>query len=524
MRQAAILAGASIFVRLLGFFYRIPITHLIGDKGNSFYNSAYLIYAIALNLSSVFMIATLSRLTSERIARGQYRNAHSLFKISFLFSMTLGLAGTLIMFFGAAQIEWLLGSPEGTVVHTIRAISPAVFIVSMLTVFRGYFQGMKTTVPTAISQVVEQVFNVGFSLWLAYIFFGHGLEFAAAGAGAGTAIAALAALTVVAFIYILRGKTIKQRVDEDISGVIEKPSEQISAIVRTAYPMIIGLSVFALANSLDVSMSNNLIMATGEFSEEQVGILVGQYTGKFSLFTTLPVSLSMALSAAVLPEITSAHVVLDEKSVRRKTNLALRLSMMISFPAAIGLAVLADPVISMLFPRHPEGGWLLKFGAISIVFLAVYYIITGVLQGCGYVKLPIVGLFIGVLVKIALNYLLLSVPSINILGAVISTIACFIVAAAVNLFFLKKFIGVLPDFIATFIKPAAASVGMGVVCYFTYSLLRIISGNAVATLGAIALGGIAYIILMALIRGFGEYELKALPIPRKIRGWLGYYE
>lgn len=522
VKQAAILAGASLFVRLLGFFYRVPLTNLIGDEGNIFYGAAYSVYVFALNLSSVFMIATISRLTSERIALGQFRNAHTLFKTAMLFSMVLGAVGSLAMFFGADIIVRLLSFPEDTV-SAVRAVAPAVFVVSVLTVFRGYFMGMKTSFPIAVSQAIEQVFKVAFSLWLSFLFFDAAdIQFSAAGATAGTVVSVVAALGVVVFIYTLIAKALKKRADEDTTEIIEKRRTQLVAIIRTALPMVIGLSVFSIANIMDIGMANNRILASGAFSEEETRVLVGQFTGKFVLLTTLPVSLSMALSSAVIPEITAAHVTLDEDAVRHKTNLALKLSMMLSLPAAVGLAVLADPILAMLFPLHPEGGWLLRYGAVSIVFLAIVHVTTGALQGVGHVWLPVIGAFFGILVKVPLNYHLLAIPQINILGAVISTLACFIVAAIINLFFLRRFVGIFPDFISTFAKPIFASAGMGLVCFSVYNLMTLFTTNMVSTLGALAFGFLAYVMLMVLIKGFEEHELEALPIPSWIRGWLRF--
>jgi len=523
VKQAAILAGASLFVRLMGFFYRVPLTAVLGDEGNAFYGSAYQVYAFALNLSSVFMIAAVSRLTSERIALGQYKNAHRLFGTAMMFSVVLGVVGSLVMFFGADVIVRVFRFPEGTF-YAVRAVSPAVFIVSMLTVFRGYFQGMKTTMPTAVSQVVEQIFNVGFSLWLAFLFFdaadGFTRRYSAAGATGGTAIAALAALVVVVLIYLKVASVLKKRADDDESEYKESRRTQLKIIVRTAFPMVIGLSIFSIANILDTGMANSRIMASGAFSEEEVNVMIGQFHGKFVLLTTLPVSLSMALSMAVIPEISASHITMDADAVKAKTNLALKLSMMLSVPAAVGLAVLADPILALLFPMHPDGGWLLRWGAVSIVFLGIVHVVTGVLQGLGHIKLPVLGVFFGVLVKLPINYYLMAVPNINILGAVISTIACFVVAAAINLFFLKKYTGILPEIAGTFAKPIIASSGMGFVCFFVYRLLHMVAGNAVATLGALGFGGASYVVFMVLVRGFGERELASLSIPTKVRRWL----
>lgn len=526
VRQAAVLGGASLFVRLLGFFYRVPLTAIIGDEGNAFYASAYQVYITILNLSSVFMIAAISRLTSERIALKRYRDAHSLFKTAMIFSLCLGTVGSLLMFFGADAITRALQFREGTQ-YAIRAISPAIFIVAMLAVFRGYFQGMKTAFPTAISQVVEQVFNISFSLWLAFLFFdaanaSETVHFSAAGATAGTAIAALAALSVVAFIYLMVSKALKKRADDDPTEAQEPRRQQLHAILRTGLPMVAGLTVFSAIGLLDISMANNRLYASGAFAPSEIDVLVGQFTGKFVLLTTLPIALSMALSAAVIPEITAAHVTGDTEGVREKTNLALRLAMILSFPAAVGLAVLADPILAMLFPLHPEGGRLLRVGAASIVFLAIVHVATGVLQGVGRIKAPVMGVLAGVVVKIPLNWYLLAQPEINILGAVISTIACFAVAAVVNLFFLRRYTGFFPNITGTLLKPFFAAVGMGFVCYAAYNLLYLFAPNLIATLVTIGIAGFTYVALMVIMRGFGARELDALPVPMRVRRWLRY--
>ena len=520
VRQAAMLAGASLFVRLIGFFYRIPLTNLIGDVGNAYYNSAYTVYTFALNISSVYMIATISRLASERIALGQFKNAHGLFKTAMCFSLVLGVIAFLAMFFGAAQIVALLHFPEGAA-YAVRALSPAVFVVSMLTVFRGYFQGMKTSFPTALSQVIEQIFKVSAALILLFVLMSYErVELSAAGAAAGTSVSVVAALGVVAGLYGLISKDLRNRAEQDETEQLETRRTQIAAIVRTAYPMVIMLSLFSIANMLDIGMANGRIYASGAFTDEEVKVMLGQFTGKFIILTTLPISLSASLSAAVIPEIASSHATLDKEAVREKTNMALRISMMLSIPAAVMLSVLADPIIGLLFPLQPEGGWLLRYGAISIIFLAITQIITGVLQGVGRVKVPVVGIFFGLLVKIPLNYYLMYIPSINILGAVISTVACFVVAATVNMLLLYRFTGILPQFVSTFAKPLIASLGMGLVCFSVYQLANLGASSTVATIAALASGFFAYMVLMVLIRGFRQADLEAMPIPQKLRGLL----
>jgi len=262
------------------------------------------------------------------------------------------------------------------------------------------------------------------------------------------------------------------------------------------------------------------MIASGAFSPEQAHELFGQFTGKFILLITLPVSLSIALSAAVIPEITSSNVKMDTGAVRHKTNMALRLSMILSIPAAVGLAVLADPIIALLLPSHPEGGWLLRYGSVSIVFIALVHVLTGTLQGLGYVKLPVYAAFFGVLIKIPINYVLIGIPSVNILGAVISTIVCYVVAAGINMYFLYKRTKILPSLTGAFIKPSIAAAGMGMVCYISYYNLKELMPASFATAITLGIGGMSYILLMCLVKGFRKSDLRAMPLPRKLRGFL----
>jgi len=521
IKQAAILGAASLFVRLIGFLYRIPVTNWLGDEGIGFYTRAYFIYTFAVVISSGALPAAVSRLVSERVARDQYRNAHRLFKTAMGFAMFVGVVAGLIMGLGAGWMSEFFDMPEAA--HAIRVLAPTIFFVAILAVFRGYFQGMKNAMPTALSQIVEQIFNVVFTVWLVFVFLdAANLQYSVAGGAAGTGIGAIAGVIVVVILYVRVAKDLRHRANSDESHVStnETGRQQMAVILRTALPIVVGMGVYSAANIIDFGMASDRMAASGAFNEDEINALVGQFTGKFLLLTTLPVALSMALSAAVIPEITTSQVKMDMGAIRRKTNMALRLSMMLSIPAAVGLGVLADPIIALLFPAHPGGGWLLMYGAASIIFLAMVQILTGVLQGIGHVGIPVIGATIGVLSKIPVNYFLIAIPEINILGAVISTIVCYMIAAAINLFFLRKITGILPDFVGAFVKPLISATGMGVVVFVFYYFSAMIMSNRMATLVALGAGFIAYLILLHLIKGFRPEDINALPLPDKIKQWM----
>jgi len=523
VKQAAILAAASILVRIIGFTYRIPLTNLVGDIGNTFYTTAYAVYAFAIIISSGAMPAAISKLVSERVAVGRYHDAHELFKSSLVAVAALGAVVALIMALGASWLTTLRFFNYPGAVYAIRALAPTIFVVALLAVFRGYFQGMNTMMPTAFSQVIEQIFNAIFSIWLAHVFFSVSVEHAAAGAAAGTGIGAAIGLLAVFGIYMLVSRDLRERAAANVrnmrKGTAEKREDHIKALGATALPIVVSMGIYQIATLIDLGMASNRIMAAGVFTLEQVDEMVGQFTGKFILLTILPVSLSVALSQAVIPDISSSKATMDREAVKHKINTALRISMALSIPAAVGLSVMADPILALLFPDHPEGGWLLRYGAVSVIFLALVQVSSGALQGMGKVRLPVIAAFFGVLIKIPLNWFLLAAPGINIMGAVISTIICYIVATVINMYFLYKYTGVLPDYIRAFVKPGFAAAGMGMACFVTYHMIGIAAPERLATVMALLVAVPVYMGLMWLLGGFLSQDMDAMPLPSILRRW-----
>ncbi|MCC8097731.1 MAG: polysaccharide biosynthesis protein [Eubacterium sp.] len=519
VKQAAILAAASMLVRLLGFVYRVPLTNMIGDEGNGIYAAGYYIYTFFLILSSSGLPAAISKMISEKVALGEYKNANKIFRVSLFTAGTLGLIGTAVMFFGAEWLADVIGSPRS--VYTLISLAPTVFICAIMSVYRGWFQGLNTTVPTAVSQVVEQIFNAFFSVYLAWLLIGYGIEMGAAGGTMGTGIGALAGLIAIVIFSIVTKKHYKDMFSADKGGYAVEEGRKIAVrLFKTAVPIITGTAIFSMTNLIDMKMVMTRL-AAGGFTSQQADILYGQLTGKYVTLTTLPVSISTALATAVLPNIAASVVMKDKAAVKAKVNTSLRLTMIISIPAAIGMGALADQILHLLFPSYPEGGELLAIGAISIIFLALYQIETGILQGMGKVYIPAVNALIGAIIKIPLNYVLIVIPSINVKGAVISTIGCYIVAAFLNMYALKKAADIKYDFVSILLKPFIASLIMGAGCLGVYKLLyMVLPYNSICTIVAILAAIVIFVIALALMKGFKREDLVLLPMGRKMIGML----
>ena len=515
VKQASILAAAGIIARIIGFLYRVPLTNLIGDEGIGLSSWGYNIYMLLLIISSAGLPAAISKMVSERIAVKRYKDAHRVFKVALIVSSIMGFIATCALFL----IAHLLFSSTNDY-YSIIVLVPTVFIAAIMAVFRGYFQGMKNTIPTAVSQIVEQVFNAVFSVFLAYLLLRISLPLAAAGSNAGTGIGAFVGLIALLIIYIKLKPQLKYNNLPEPPIHNYKPQSNLGIakeLIMTAMPIIIGVAIFSITNIIDMIMVRSRLGAIGTLTESEITALYGQLTGKYIPITTLPVSLAAALAAAIIPSIASSSVLKDTESVKRKINIAMRLTMIILIPSAVGIGVLSDQILLLLFPRFPDGGELLRIGSVSVIFLALSSIVTGMLQGIGKVYVPAIAAFFGALIKIPLNYVLIADPRIMVAGAVISTTICYAIASTINLIVLCRTTKTIPDFMGAFVKPLVAALIMGVACFLLYyGIYFIISSNALATLVSITGGAAIYFAVMLIIGGIRQEDVRLLPYGDKL--------
>ncbi|MDR2939963.1 MAG: polysaccharide biosynthesis protein [Clostridiales bacterium] len=515
MQQAAILAAASIISRFIGFLYRIPLTDILGDLGNGYYSQGYYIYTFFLIFSSAGLPAAISKMVSTRATVKQYRDAHRVFEVSLIIGGALGLFCSLLLSFGARAFAGLINTPEAA--YTMLTLSPTIFIVTIMSSYRGYFQGLKNSVPTAVSQLVEQIVNAVFTVALAWQFSKTSIAAAAAGGTAGTGIGAFAGLAIIIVIYNMAKPKIIRRVKLDRNREdYESDFSIVSELIKTAVPIIIGTAVFSLTNIIDIFMVKNILINSG-YTPVQADELYGQLSGKYYVITTLPVTISTSLATAALPSIASSFKLRDLAAVHKKTNSAMRIAMILTIPAAVGIGILGTPILELLFPKHSGGGVLLQVGSISILFLALTQISTGMLQGIGRVKVPAFAALCGALLKIPLNYIFISIHELNVTGSVISTIFCYFLAAAIDVYFLIKYTNVKLDFATILIKPMAAAAVMGVACYtFYHSSIFLTENNTISVIISILISIFAYFTMLLLLRGLQRDDIIELPFGSKI--------
>lgn len=534
VKGAAILAFAAFLTKVIGLIYRLPLTKVLGDEGNGLYADAFQVYTVLITLCAFGLPTAISKLVAERTAKGAYKDAHRVFKISLLYSAIVGGLLTLVMLIFAESIANLMGSSR--TVYAMKSLAPTVLIVVLMASFRGYLQGLNTMAPTAISQVIEQIFNAVFSVVLAYAFLPKGLEIAVVGSTLGTGIGALAGFIFILFVYWLINPNIQKRIRNSREYEYETSFSILKKILLTTIPILMGTAIFSLTSTIDLKMMNDRLpkiieqlLASGDYQYisvadvsgltpiQIVDMLKGQYSVKYLTLVNVPISLIISLATAATPAISYAMAIKNYNDVRNKIQIIMKIGMLFAFPSAVGMAILANPIIHLLFRSQPDGAPLLQLGTIAIVFITIAQVCTGILQGLGQQHLPTIHALIACVVKIIFNMILLSIPSINIYGIIYSTIICYFIFAFLNLRSVIKLTDVKLDKIDIFVKPALISAIMGIVTWGGYILLGIITKSPIVHIIillplAITIYGVGSILLKAVT----ALELQMIPGGTKI--------
>jgi len=516
VRGAAILALAGIFARVVGAVFRIVLAAILGDEGIGLYQYAYPIYSTLLVISTAGIPVALSKIMAEKIALNDYHEALRVFRIAFYLLMLSGVVIALVLILGAEYIALYLVK-DVQAYYPLLAIAPAIFFVTVMASLRGFFQGQQNMIPTALSQLLEQLVRVGFSILLVIILLPIGLEFAAAGATSGASAGGLAGLIMLAVMYFKkRGQLIAQTTGRQ-QHTGESFGKIIKRIFSLAVPVTIGGLVIPLINLIDLAVVPRQLQAAG-FSMEAARALYGQLTGMAGSVVYFPNVIALALSISLVPAISEACTLKEDALVQSRSNLGVKLTILFSLPAALGLFLLAEPITILLF-RNAEAGFSLAYLSWSVIPLCLYVTTTGLIQGLGKPVIPAVNMFYGGIVKTVLAWFLTANPSLNVGGAALASVIGIAVAAALNLFWVHRLTGWKGAYNELVIIPGVATLFMSLTVFFAYRGLLMLGsevgsvarGNALATLGAILIGVIIYTIVLILSGGLRKNELMMVP-------------
>lgn len=497
IKGSIILGAAGMIAKFLGLFFRWPLIILIGDEGIGYYQLSYPLYMFFVAMASGVPVA-MSKMISEKRAVGDMNGTYEVVKESSYLMLLLGVGTSCILFFFAKPIinflKW-----DMKAYYALIGISFAPTVVSIMTIFRGFFQGLQNMTPSGVSQILEQVGRVIIGVGLAFILLPKGIEFSAGGAAFGAAAGgSIAAI----YLYI---KYIRVKRSMGIKKVRTNPAV-LTQILKMAIPISIGATVGTIMSLIDAILVPQKLIESGVVDATA---LYGQLTGKAAVLVNVPLTLSMALGTSLIPIIAENYILNRKRELENKTNLAMKLSAVIAFPCTVGLFCLAGPVMQFLFFKAYDGYEILKYLSLSIPFVIITQTTTSILQGTNHYIRPVINLLIGCLVKVVLTLTLVPIPQINIFGAVIASISAYVVVTILNIVSLNKKINTKLEVNDSFIKPLISSLIMGVIVSLSYSfLLENTNNNSISCLLSIFVGIIIYIIAILILKVFKIEEIK----------------
>lgn len=519
--QGSILAIAGVFVRILGLFKRIPLPYIIGDIGNSYYSAAYDIFQLFWIISAYGIPVALSKLVSQKVSKGEYRNADKIFKCTLNFAITIGLASTLIVFFFSNDLASLFREPMSYL--AVKVISPTIFMVCILSVFRGYYQGMGTMIPTAISQIIEQIATVFVGLAAAYFLTGYGTKvglilhnenykyaYGATGAVLGCVVGAFCATLFLILLYRSNLTRFRKNIYKDPTNKLDSTLSIYKAIFLTIIPVVISSSVTTISNLCDHYL-HNLIMDVRGFSALKT-VNWGIYTGKYMVLVSVVLALSSAMGAATVPTL-SGHVKKKEFDIAAsKVSSVIRITMLVAIPAATGLAVLAPSVVYLLFSSTNEvAPTLLRIGGIGIVLFSLSSITSYILQGINHLYTPIKNALIALVVHLLLMTSLLYFTDLKVYSIAISNNVFAFIMCFLNLKAICKYLRYQQETNKTFVFPAISALAMGVSIFVLDLILNKNGYSRIKILFTVFVGVIIYFACMLLSKAIGKEELTKLP-------------
>ncbi len=517
--QAGILASAGIIVRIIGLLYNTPLVAIIGDEGFGYYDSAYAAYSIVLLISSYSIPSAVSKVIAQRLAVKEYRNAHRIFQCAFIYVLVVGGIASLFVFFGAGYLVKL-----SSAVLPLRILAPTIFFSGILGVLRGYFQAHKTMVQTSISQIIEQLVNAGVSIGMAYVLVQMVADqdgtvrasFGAAGGTIGTGAGVLAGLLFMVGMYALNKKTIYRRIERDTGHKDESYRDIFKMILMVITPFILSTGIYNVNNFLDKTIYQQIMIYVKNVEEAVVATDLSA-VAKGTKIANIPIALASAMATALIPGISSDFAKGDLAGVKHKVAKSVKVTMLISIPSAVGLGVLARPVMMVIF-HQPDtldiASLLLSCMAVTVVLYALSTLTQAVLQSVGRMKTPIVNASLAVILHAAVMILLMLFldTKYSLYYYVGATVLYALLLCILNQISVHRALGYNQEIDKTFFRPIIAAAIMGAAAYFVYQgVYYLIKINIVALLLAVAIGAALYFLLVIRWRAVSEEELKSIP-------------
>lgn len=520
--QGSILAVAGILVRFIGLLYKVPMIRILGQEGMGYYNTAYEIYNIGLILSSYSLPLAMSKLIAARRVRRQYQDVERIYVSGMTFSAIAGGLMTLVLLLGGDFITAaIFKSPSSAL--PLKVMAPTIFVFSIMGVIRGYFQGRGNMIPTSVSQILEQVVHAIVSIAASYAFMewfanqNNPRSYGAAGGTLGTLCGAVVALLYLTFMMVLYRKYNTRNLYRRQQIPVESWSHVYTALFLTLIPIILSQFVYQLSGSVDNSLFGQIMDGKG-LSEAERATLLGVYGGEYRLLSNVPVAIASSLGASMIPSIVQSRTCHNLREVKYKIHMTIKFNMLIAIPCSVGMAVLAGPIMQLIFHDSSRlSASLMRIGAFAVVFFSLSTVTNAVLQGIDRMRKSVTHSAVSLGLHIVLVYIMLEYLDWNVYGLVIGNVTFALVVCILNWHSIGKALHYRQEIKTSFLLPLLAASIMGAAAWGTYQgIFALTSLNSLAMLISVPLAMAVYTILIVLFRAVTEEELPEMPFGRRL--------
>lgn len=506
-KNAMILGIAGIIVKIFGAIYRIPITAMIKDEGIGYFQAAYPIYEIMLAISTAGLPVAVATIVSRENARSNFLNVKKSFNVAFRFMSALGiLFGLVLAVFGKPIVHYL-GNPGSY--YALLTLIPAMIFSPMLAAIRGYYQGLEEMSSTAISQIIVQGTRVVTGLYLCYVLLPYGLQVAAAGAIAGTGIGAIVGLIYLLIVHKKSSKIYATNTNADN----EIPSKNIlKELIKIAIPISVGAAIMPIMDTIDIRLVMKGLMDAG-FNLAEANLRFGWLKGMAQTLISLPQVIGVSLGVAMIPVVSKLKTLNETEKLKERVAMINKVTLLIAFPAMVGLFALSEPIIRLLYATTGEKAIfgtakILRILSISVVPLMLITVNTSILQAIGKEKVPVINMIIGAVFKIIITLVLTKRPEINVFGAAIGSVVAYTITMILDLIYISKYIGLKQDQ-KVWISPVASAI-MGFAASKSYYLFTSQFSSAISTLAAVLVGVIVYAVIIIPTKTITKKELEEI--------------
>lgn len=528
--QGTILAAAGLIVRIIGLIYRIPMTNIIGDEGMGYYSFAFEPYSVMLLLSYHGLPTAVSKLVAERNGEGRFKNSYRVFRVAMVLAVVIGVITGAIIYFGADYIAGGLNNQPMSA-YALKVLGPTIFVLAIMGILRGYFQGMGTTVPTAMSQIFEAIANAIVSVVAAGYLFEAGKKFdlvvnteshaeayGAAGGTLGTLVGAAAGLLFLVFVFMMFKPMLQKQMRKDHTGRKESYGSLVSILILTAAPIVLSSVIFNISTTVDGAIFSSVMQGKHKMPEGEVASLWGIFTNKYKIMIMVPVAIATALATSIVPDFSEEMSAGNRGRLTGKIQHAIRFTMIIAIPSAVGLSVLAEPILKLLFDNIGKTDInLLRYGTLAVVVYSLSTITNAVLQGINQMRKPVIHALVSLVAHIVVLYVMIGVFKVGVYGVLVAYILFGLFICLLNAATIRVTLSYRQELLRTFLLPTGASAVMGLAVFGIYKGIHALAkNNLISLIVAVLAGMIVYLVLLLLLKCLEEEDFYSIPFGRKL--------